>query len=241
MPPERLLTILEMLSVRARHDEGGLLCGVTADVTGVAAVVIALGANDVPLTRFCASDALAESMIDLEITVGEGPCTLSVRGNTSVSEPDLSSMTSAQWLLFAPQALALGTRGVFGIPVRLGAIRLGALCLYRDTVGELSDQQVTDAYLMASVVGRGIVAMQAGAPPGSLSRELEREGDFDFRVHQAAGMVAVEALMSISSALISLRMHAFTTSQSLSNVSARVIARELRFDTTSQEWIVSTP
>jgi hypothetical protein len=90
---------------------------------------------------------------------------------------------------------------------------------------------------MASVVGRGIVALQAGASPDTLSDELQREANFDFTVHQAAGMVAVQASISIASALIALRMHAYSTSEDLSAVSARVISRQLRFDAQQQEWI----
>jgi hypothetical protein len=96
---------------------------------------------------------------------------------------------------------------------------------------------MTDALLMASVIGRGIIALQAGARPEALPHELQREATFDYTVHQAAGMVAVQALISISSALIALRMHAFATSQSLQRVSARVVGRELRFDQESQDWI----
>jgi len=87
------------------------------------------------------------------------------------------------------------------------------------------------------VVGRGIVALQAGAQPEDLSHELQSEATLDFSVHQAAGMVAVQAAMSISSALIALRMRAFTTSESLTSVAARVISRTLRFDVAEQEWI----
>ena len=90
---------------------------------------------------------------------------------------------------------------------------------------------------MASVVGRGIVALQAGAQPDSLSEELQSEATFDFSVHQAAGMVAVQASISIASALIALRMHAFSASESLSKISSRVVARRLRFDETRQDWI----
>ena len=38
---------------------------------------------------------------------------------------------------------------------------------------------------MASVIGRAILAMQAGASGGALAAELEREATFDFAIHQA--------------------------------------------------------
>jgi GAF domain-containing protein len=235
---DRLLSIFEMMAARERSgSERGLLCAVASEITGVSAAGIALSADDLPLTRFCTSETLSRSLIDLEMTVGEGPCSESLNGDVMVHESDLTSPSSERWILFTPQALALGARAVFAIPVRIGVIRLGVLCLYNETAGELSDEQTTDALLVASVVGRGIVALQAGARPESLSHELQSEANFDFSVHQAAGMVAVQASLSISSALIALRMHAFSCAESLSSVSARVISRALRFDFGLQEWI----
>jgi len=238
---DRLLSIFEMMAARERSGtERGLLCAVATEITGVSAAAIALCADDLPLTRFCASDAMARSLMDLEMTVGEGPCSESLGGDVMVNQVDLESTSSARWIFYTPQALALGARATFAFPVRIGVIRLGVLCLYSETPGELSDEQMTDALLMASVVGRGIVALQAGARPESLSQELQNEATFDFSVHQAAGMVAVQAAISISNALIALRMHAFSTTRSLSNVAARVINRTLRFDFTRQEWIEET-
>jgi len=50
-------------------------------------------------------------------------------------------------------------------------------------------------------------------------------------------MVAVQASISISSALTSLRMHAFAISGTLADVASRVIGRQLHFDAVLQEWV----
>ena len=238
MSTDRLLTIFELMAAHERSgEERGLLCAVATQVTGVSAAAIALYADEMTLTGFCNSDDFARSLVDLEMTVGEGPCSESLHGDVLVNESDLGSTSASRWMLYTPAALALGANAVFGFPVRIGVIRLGVLCLYSTTTGELSDDQTSDSLLMASVVGRGIVALQAGARPESLSRDLQNEATFDFTVHQAAGMVAVQGAISIASALIALRMHAFSTSTSLSSLCRRVIGRELRFDAGSQEWI----
>ena len=235
---DRLLSVFEIMATRERSgSERGLLCAVASEITGVNGAGIALYADDLPMTRFCTSNPVARTLMDLEITVGEGPCSSSLDSDTIISQPDLTSASAAGWILYTPQALLSGARAVFGFPVRIGVIRLGVLCLFCDEVGELTDAQSSDALLMASVVGRGIVALQAGAQPDSLSEELQSEATFDFSVHQAAGMVAVQASISIASALIALRMHAFSASESLSKISSRVVARRLRFDETRQDWI----
>jgi GAF domain-containing protein len=234
---ERLLTIFEVMASRERSgQERGLLCAVAAQITDVSSAGIVLAVDHRSLTPFCASDVLAENLIDLEITVGEGPCLETLDSDDAVAEEDLTFTRNSQWMFYSPSAVELGVRGVFAFPIRIGAIRLGAMCLYQRRPAQLSEGQTTDAMLMASVIGRGIVALQAGARSEALSDELQREATFDFSVHQAAGMLAVQASIDISSTLVALRMHACSLSENLSTVCARVIDRQLRFDSRLQEW-----
>src|ERR1035437_767099 len=95
---------------------------------------------------------MARSLVDLEMTVAEGPCTQSLSDDLMVNESDLTSADASRWMLFSPQAMVLGARAVFGFPVRIGVIRLGVLCLYSDEVRDLSEEQMTDALLMSAVV-----------------------------------------------------------------------------------------
>ena len=93
---------------------------------------------------------------------------------------------------------------------------------------------------MASVVGRAVLAMQAGAPAEALAAELEREVAFDFTIHQAAGMVSVQGAMSVGNALVTLRTHAFATSTALLALAKRVVAREVIFEPASGAWREAT-
>ena len=236
---ERLLAIFEMMATRERSSDGhGLLCTVAAEITAVKSSGIAL-TNEMLMTRFCASNAMARSLIDAEVTFGEGPGIRAVEINDVVAVADLLAVPAGEWMAYTPAALALGARSVYALPVRIGVIRVGVLCLYHDEPLALSDAQSTDALIMASVVGRGIIALQAGANSHGLSEELQNEAAFDFTVHQAAGMVAVQAAVPIASALVALRMHAFAQSQSLATIATRVVARQLRFDAGLQRWIES--
>ena len=119
---------------------------------------------------------------------------------------------------------------MFAFPVRLGAVRLGAVNLYRDRPGSLSDDQHADALVMADVAARWVLDMQADAPPGALAAELEFGADFHFVVHNAAGKVSVQARVSITEALIRLRAFAFSHDRLLRDVAEDVVARTLRFE-----------
>jgi hypothetical protein len=146
-----------------------------------------------------------------------------------VLESDLADPAIARWVAFTPPAVEAGARAVFGFPLRVGAVRLGALNLYRDRPGPLSDGQHADALVMAGVAARWVLEVQAGAPPGGLAEELEVGADFRFVVHSAAGMVAVQLGVSVSEALIRLRAYAFSNDRLLHAVAGDVVDRTLRF------------
>ena len=82
-------------------------------------------------------------------------------------EPDLAHPGTPRWLAFSPPAVEAGVRAVFGFPLQVGAVRLGALNLYRDWSGRLSDDQHIGALVMAGVAAQAILVLQANARPGS--------------------------------------------------------------------------
>ena len=121
-------------------------------------------------------------------------------------------------------------RGVFGFPLQVGTVRLGALNLYRDRPGPLSDNQHTDAIVMAGVAAESVLLMQAGARPGQLAAELESGADFRYVVHQAAGMLSAQLGINVGQASVRLRAYAFANDRSLTGVAEDVVNRRLRFD-----------
>jgi hypothetical protein len=233
---ERLLQILELMASRKEGRDRQTMCAAVAEIVGLSGAGIALVSSSGTLTSLCASNDVSTKLIEIEVTIGEGPCLDVCATNNSVDVPDLGSVAGPRWLAYASLAETAGARAVFGFPVRIGAVRLGALSLYRDRAGSLSDVQTSDAYLMASVVSRAILAMQSGAPPEIVAAELEQEATFDFAIHQAAGMVAVQGSMSIGDALSTLRAHAFSTSATTSALARRIVARDAFFDPVTTEW-----
>jgi hypothetical protein len=190
---------------------------------------IMLVAGDVSRGSLCRSNGVSGLIEDLQYTLGEGPCIDAYRTGAAVLEPDLASAVVSRWQGFTPPAVEAGAEAVFGFPVRIGAARLGALNLYRDRPGSLSEDQYATALVMADVVARAILSMQATAPPGELSEELEKGADLQVVVHQATGMVAVQLGVTIGEALVRLRARAFTTNVQIAAVAASVVERRVRF------------
>ena len=209
---------------------GQRLCDVSRDVTGATGAGIMLMSDDIPRGSVCSTDAVSALIEDVQYELGEGPCIDAHRHGQPVLEPDLANPMQPRWLGFGPPVLAAGARAVYGFPLRVGSVRLGALNLYRDRAAHLNDDQHADALVMADVAAEAVLAFQAGAPPHMVAAELEEAADFRYVVHQASGMVASQLGSSITQAMIRLRAHAFANDRRLNDVAEDVLAGRLRFD-----------
>lgn len=204
------------------------LCTVSQQIVGVSGAGVMLMSGDIPRGSLCTTDDVSHLIEELQYTLGEGPCIDAYQQDQVVAEPDLAEPVTRRWLAFTPPALQAGVRAVFGFPLRVGAVRLGALNFYRDRPSPLSDDQHADALVIADVTARWVLDVQAGATSGSVADELEDGADFHFVVHNAAGMVSVQLGVSVAEALIRLRALAFGDDRPLADVAQDVVARRLR-------------
>jgi GAF domain len=206
------------------------LCQVCPGIVGVTGAGVMLMSGDIPRGSLCATNKVSHLIEELQYTLGEGPCVDAYQQDRVVTEPDLADPMTGRWFAFTPSALEAGVRAVFGFPLRVGTVRLGALNLYRDRPGSLSDDQHADALAVADVAARWVLEAQAGAPADAVARALEIGADFHFVVHNAAGMVSVQQGVSVTEALIRLRAYAFSNDRVLADVAADVVARRLRLE-----------
>ena len=187
---------------------------------------VMLMSGDIPRGSLCTTDEVSQLIEELQYTLGEGPCVDAYQQDKVVAEPDLADPVTRRWPAFTPPALPAGVRAVFGFPLRVGTVHLGALNSYRDLPGPLTGDQHADALVVADVAARWVLEAQAGAPPGAVADELEAGADFHFAVHNAAGIVSVQEGISVTEALVRLRAYAFSSDRLLAEVARDVIARE---------------
>jgi len=202
------------------------LCAVCPQITGVSGAGIMLMSGDVPRGSVGTSDEVSGLIEELQYTLGEGPCVDAYQQDRVVAEPDLADPVTRRWVAFTPPVL----RALFGFPLRIGTVRLGALNLYRDRPGPLSGQQHADALALASMAARWVLEAQAAASSGAVPSQLETDADFRFVVHNAAGMISVQQAISVTDALIRLRAYAFSHDRLLSEVAQDVVDRKLRLE-----------
>ncbi len=236
MAGERRLRIVNLLAgSEATEPATARLCEVSAHVTDVSGAGIMLMSRDAPRGSVCTTNEVSALIERLQYALGEGPCVDAYRQDRPVLEPDLAHPRAPRWPAFTGPALEAGVGAIFGFPLQVGAIRLGALDLYCDRPGPLTDDQHADALVMADVAAQVVLVLQANAPPGRLAAALGASSDFHYVVHQASGMVAAQLDVSVGKALIRLRAYAFGNDRPLAQVAEDVVARTLRFDAQSGE------
>jgi GAF domain-containing protein len=230
MPDARRVRILARLSAGDADGAGARrLCDVCADVTDMSGAGIMVMSRGLAQGSVCATDPVSELIEDLQFTLGEGPCVDAYRDARPVLEPDLLAPETPRWPAFTPAATEAGVRAVFGFPLRVGPVLLGALNLYRDRSGPLGREEHADALAAADLVGEAVLTMQARAPVGQLARQLEPGAGLRLVVHQASGMVAAQLEVGVDEALLRLRAYAFGRERGLTEVARDVVARRLRF------------
>jgi hypothetical protein len=229
MAGERRARVLSAVAASgdSGEHEAARLCAVAVDVLGVTGAGLMLMHDNEARGSLCSTDAVSRLMEELQFDLGEGPCVDAHRHHRPVLEPDLADPVQPRWLAFTPPVVDAGARAVFGFPMQLGAVRLGALNVYCDTPGLLTDDQHADALVMADVAAQAVISLQSHAPPGMLATELEAGSDFRLVVHQAVGMVSAHLDITVTEALIRMRGYAFAHDQRLTAVAEDVIARRL--------------
>ena len=230
MPERRRNRILSLLFDRGANFQTTRLCEVCAEVTSMSGAGIRLMFGDVPQGTVCTTNEVSSQLEQLQYTLGEGPCVDAYREDRPILEPNLVHPGTLRWVAFTEAAVKIGAQAVFGFPLQVGAVRLGALNLYRDSPGALDEEQYANALAASAIVAQAVLVLQAKAPNGMLAQELERSSDFQYVVHQAAGMIAVQLSVSVTEAMIRLRAYAFGNERRLSQVAGDVVDRTLRFD-----------
>lgn len=177
----------------------------------------------------CSTDERAGVIEDLQLTLGEGPCIDAVRSGAPVLVPDLAATTDLavdRWPTFLAGAAEAGVRAVFAFPLRIGAISVGALDLYRATPGELSRTELPAALLAADAAALAVLYLYAGQPS---ARAWQANDRLQLQVHQATGMVQVQLGTTTEQAFLMLRARAFADARPLAEIATDVVERRLRF------------
>jgi hypothetical protein len=207
-----------------------LLCEDCAAAVLVSGVGLALMTDSGHQGVLAASNSSARLVEDLQFALGEGPCLDASRSRTPVLLPDLARTAASRWPAFGPAALDAGIAAIFALPLQVGAIRLGALDLYRNVSGPLEDDELAQALAYADAAIVTLLHIQDEmSPGGDLHPQLGKPLEDRAEVHQATGVISVQAAITLTEALLLLSARAYSADRPILDVARDVMAKVLRF------------
>jgi hypothetical protein len=205
------------------------ICPEALPVDGAGVSLIAEGMHQ----PIAASDQVAQDIEDMQVQTGEGPCVDAYSSCLTIIEPDLRGpQAQLRWPAFSSGARELGAGAVFGFPLVVNRVPIGALDLYSRNATSLSDSELDDALMLADMAALSLRTADGDDPLAvlNLGREPQQEWAHEAVVHHAAGMTAVQLGISVDQAMLRLRAHAFVAGCSLADTAGDVVARRLRIE-----------
>ncbi|WP_051872166.1 GAF and ANTAR domain-containing protein [Streptomyces sclerotialus] len=198
-----------------------------AQALGVDGIALSLLSSDQAAEVVWVAPGASGPLEDLQFTLGEGPGVDAMTHGAVLIEPDLTRLPADRWPLLLPELASLGIGAVFCFPLLVGRVCLGVLTLQRQAAGPLSDAGMDDALILTGALTA--VLLDGGAVSDALLA-LERPSDlYRAAVHQATGMISVQAEIPLSQALLRLRAYAYRYGRPILEVAEDVVARRLDF------------
>ncbi|MFI9254662.1 GAF and ANTAR domain-containing protein [Streptomyces sp. NPDC053069] len=237
------LRVTETLAAAARCTDDpqqvpGALCTACVRLLPIGGSSVSIsGGKGVHIT-WCASDRVAARLAELQYTVGDGPCQSALDRGAPVVAADLTGGPDAlRWPIFAHEAVALGVRAVFSLPLGVSGAAIGTLDLYSESVGGLAEPDMRTALWVRDAVAYALMSLQTAGLDGA-EEDTENEvaswlaaSEADHtEVHQAVGMVMVQLDLDPEQALDRLRARAYADGRTISQVAREVLAGRLRFE-----------
>ncbi|MET8559109.1 GAF and ANTAR domain-containing protein [Streptomyces flaveolus] len=247
-PPEAevRLRVSEALAAAARGaDEPqavpGALCTACVRLLPVTGSSVSISGGKGVRMTWCASDRVAARLAELQYTVGDGPCQTALDQGVPVLAADLTQGPDVRrWPIFAQEAVGLGVRAVFSLPLGVSGAAVGTLDLYSEQVGGLAEPDLRVALWVRDAVTLALMNLQAARHAGvGGGAEEDAEGEVaswvaaseagHTEVYQAVGMVMVQLDVDSEQALDRLRARAYAEGRTVSQVAREVLTRRLSF------------
>ncbi|MEU6140231.1 GAF and ANTAR domain-containing protein [Streptomyces sp. NPDC047081] len=187
--------------------------------------------SDGAAVRIGASGEDAVHLAEVQSTLGDGPCQAACLAGEPVLASNLTAGRDAgRWPVFAQQATAAGVRATYSVPLGPGGDCFGTLDLYRDTPGELTEEELRVALLVAGVMTVALMELPWDENgDGAGQRWLDGLAT-DHEVNQATGVVMAQLGVDADVALTRLRARAFVRGRTVTELARDVVARRERFE-----------
>jgi GAF domain-containing protein len=156
-----------------------------------------------------------------ELQRQEGPCVDSYRLGAPVVEEDLAR--ADRWPRFSAIALEGGYQAVYAFPLRLRGSVIGALNLFRDSVGAAAPADIVVAQAFADMATIGILQERGMREARELAAQLQTALNSRIVIEQAKGVIAERLDCDMEQSYQALRWYARDRNIRLRALAASVV------------------
>jgi GAF domain-containing protein len=202
------------------------------EVSGVALSLTGPNGHHLLVTS---SNPLAARIAELEFSLGEGPGTQARSTGGPVLVNDLrSTHSSSRWPAYAAAVGDTPVRSQCSYPLQIGVITLGMLTLYREATRPFTEEEAAHALVLADAATVLLLHLQdVSEGDGELHLEMAAAFVETAELHQATGMVSVQAAVGMKEALLLLYARAYSTGSTSLEVAQDVLVGRINF---RREW-----
>lgn len=213
----------------ARHDvidTLDLLVQAVVRYTAAVEAGIVLADADGVLHVVASSSERTADVEETQLGTEQGPCLESYLSRLVVETPDLSAARE-RWPDFVQVAEERGFRAGYAVPLALRGHRLGALNLFFEAEGAMTDLDAAVAQALAQFATIGIVQRRRLQHNADRSAQLQHALDARVVIEQAKGVLAFEHGVSIDQAFALLRTHAQARDSHIREVAEQIVHQRI--------------
>ncbi len=177
---------------------------------------------DGDLQVMASSSECSETLNLLQSRNQEGPCFDCYHGSTPVFSGNLRAARE-RWPIFAPAAVQNGINSVHAIPMRVHGRTIGALNLFRNSIGLLAARDVLLGQGMADIAAVTLVQERAMRESRGVVQQLQSALNSRVVIEQAKGVLAERLKVSVDVAFANIRDYARAHNSRLVDVAREVI------------------
>lgn len=172
--------------------------------------------------RVMASSSETMRLLELfEVQSEEGPCLDCFRTGLPVVNRDLATADS-RWPRFAAEARDAGFGSVHALPMRLRGAVIGALNLFHETPGRMSQADVDAGHALADIATIAILQHRAAYEAQLVNEQLNNALNTRVVIEQAKGMIAEREGLDLESSFLLMRNHARNHNLRLAGVATSI-------------------
>jgi GAF domain-containing protein len=202
------------------------LVNASADLLDAAAAGLILADEAGELSVIASTSERSRLVEIMQLRYGLGPCVECYKTGRVVTVPDVDKVGD-KWPDFREAALEQGLHSVHAVPLRLRGTVIGALNLFRNQTGVMSDEDILAARALADIATIGILHERTVRESDVAKQQLQHALDSRVLIEQAKGVLAHTRNIDMDDAFRALRDYARGNGLLLRNVAEAVVNRSL--------------